>query len=197
MRKFLLLIAFALSVFMASAQSNEVYISVNPTTFHADGADGFSPLGLSAGYNRFIDLGCNDALKLVIGGKLNYAWKSVKHADWSFMRVTVPVNIGYRFKAGELGIMPYAGLDLTLYPLAQIKAEGETASLFDEDEVTELLKANRFQAGWQIGADFDFKNVVFGFAYQSDLTKFQDNTVYPVKVKTFFSEFEIKLGYRF
>lgn len=69
MGKILLLIAFVLSVFTASAQSNEVYISVNPTTLHADGADGFSPLGISAGYNRFIDLGCNDALKLAIGSK--------------------------------------------------------------------------------------------------------------------------------
>lgn len=197
MKKIFMTLVCILSFTAINAQNNEVYILLNPSTLHADGADGLSPFGIAAGYNRQVDLGCDNALKLIAGGKINYAWTSKNSVDWSFLKIAIPVSVGYHFQTGKLGIMPYAGIDASFYPLAQIKGNGETKSLFDEDEVTDLLKASRLQLGWQVGVDFDYQNFVLGIGYQSDFTKFQDNVVGNVKTKTYFSEVEIKLGYRF
>ncbi|MCQ2114231.1 MAG: hypothetical protein MJY52_04120 [Bacteroidaceae bacterium] len=201
MKKFFAIVALMLSVMTVNAQNNEVYIQINPSTLHADGADGFSPFGLAAGYNRLFGIGCEDNLKLIAGGKFSYSWKSENGADWSFMKIAIPVSVGYHFQAGKIGIMPFAGIDCSFYPLAKLKINGESGNLFDEDEVGELLKASRLQIGGHIGVDADYKNFVLGVAYQSDFTKFQDNTIMSgsegVKCKTYFSEFEIKLGYRF
>lgn len=201
MKKFFAIVALMLSVMTVNAQNNEVYIQINPSTVHNDGGDNLSPFGLAAGYNRLFGIGCEDNLKLIAGGKFNYAWKSKDDIDYSFMKIAVPVSVGYRFQAGQVGIMPYAGIDCSVFLLAKAKMNGESKSFFDEDECGELAKASRVQVGGHIGIDADYKNFVLGVAYQSDFTKFQDNTIslgsFEEKQKSYFSEFEIKLGYRF
>lgn len=202
MKKIFAIVALMLSVMTVNAQNNEVYIQINPSTLHADGAgaENLSPFGLAAGYNRLFGIGCEDNLKLIAGGKFNYSWTSKNDEDWSLMKIAIPVSVGYHFQAGNIGIMPFAGIDCSFYPLAKVKTNGKSINLFDEDEAG-LAKASRVQVGGHIGVDADYKNFVLGVAYQSDFTKFQDNTImYGSEAficKTYFSEFEIKLGYRF
>lgn len=200
MKKFFAIVALMLSVMTVNAQENEVYIQFNPSTLHIDGRSNISPFGIAAGYNRLFDIGCDHSLKLIAGGKLNYSWKSKYGEDFKFMKIAIPVSVGFRFQAGVIGIMPYAGMDCSIFLLATAKKDGESRSYFDEDDTD--ATASRVQLGGHIGIDADYKNFVFGVAYQSDFTKFQDYTgkigdIEVAKIKSYFSGFEIKLGYRF
>ena len=209
MKKIFSFIVVGMIALSSRAQEKEFYVDLNPITMHAEGASGNSPFGLALGFNYYYDLNSQKTLKLGVGGKIAYSWYSdeIQSMDESlkYWRLSVPVSIGYRLQAGELGIMPYCGIDFSYIFSARYTLDGDSYNLFDDDEVSDLLVAKPLQIGLHGGIDFDFRNFVLGLAYQSDLTKFQDNhielyqgiNVVNYKCVTYFSEIEIKLGYRF
>lgn len=106
----------------------------------------------------------------------------------------VPLNVGYRFdlNSPNWSVYPYTGLYLRLHAFGRIEAEDldgdkEEANVFDEDEVYPTF--DRFQCGWQLGCDFQYRNFVFGLYYGIDLNKIWIDT------RVFTSA--LTLGYRF
>lgn len=194
MKRLLLLFALCGAMLCTQAQEQEIYLQLNPVTMHAKSggvSDTGSLFGVALGYNHFFTPFSDDAVKVFGGGKFSYTWKSEGGETTRFLRFSLPVSIGYRFTAGEFGIMPLAGIDISDILLAK---SGDD-SFYDSNLGD--AKAKSFQFGFHAGADFDYKQFVLGVAYQQDLTKFQDYSILGADLKTHFSEVEIKLGYRF
>lgn len=185
MKKILTIVAAMFMCVAMQAQENEVYAEYTPYKLHADGIIGGASENITSialGYNRFFGVACEGALKVVAGGKLTYGSKD----DFKHFNVRVPVSIMYSIPVAEsFAVEPYAGLNATIGIVADLDGD----SWYDED----LVDANRINAGWHVGVDFAYKQFVLGAAYQHDFTKFYDNVAGNGK----WSDFEIKLGYRF
>jgi len=75
-------------------------------------------------------------------------------------------------------IAPYTGIHFRVNALARAKGEieyqnmtiSETADLFDSDMFY------RFQAGWQIGVNFDYKKLDFGVGYSLDFNDYAEDS---------------------
>ncbi|MDO5447593.1 MAG: hypothetical protein Q4F34_07445 [Prevotellaceae bacterium] len=185
MKKILSIVAALFICTAMQAQVNEVYAEYTPYKLHLNGggstvsSDNVTSFAL--GYNRFFDIACEGKLKAVAGGKLTYGSKN----DYKQFNVRIPVSIMYSAAVNEdFAIEPYAGLNATVGIVAD---DGD--SWYDED----YLDASRVNAGWHVGVDFAYKQYVLGFAYQSDFTKIFDRGGVDGK----WSDFEIKVGYRF
>ena len=170
-----------------SELQNEVYAEYTPYKLHLNG-DGASVssdniTSFALGYNRFVGIACEGNLKVVAGGKLTYGFKD----DFKMLNVRIPVSLMYSAVVNEnFAIQPYAGLNATV----GIIADEDGDSWYDE----KWGDANRINAGWHIGVDFAINQFVVGCAYQSDFTKFID---LGGGVDGSWSDFEIKVGYRF
>lgn len=119
----------------------------------------------------------------------------------------VPVNLAYKFAIpnSNISVTPYAGISMRLNLSAKGEWEesesytyrGETESesdsgdydLFDEDDMGEDNTWNRFQIGWQIGANVDFNNFTVGVQYGSDFNEISE--------KCKLSTTSISVGFKF
>ena len=106
----------------------------------------------------------------------------------------IPVNIGYRFdtKNPDWKIIPYTGLYLRMHITGKLEAYDNSdykdeANIFDSDEFYPTFE--RFQCGWQLGCDFQYRQFVFGLSYGIDLNKIWIDT------RAFTSS--LNFGYRF
>lgn len=170
-----------------SALQNEVYVEYSPYKLHLSG--GSSSLSLDEsitsfafGYNRFAGIACDGNLKFVVGGKLTYGFKD----DFKMLNVRIPVSLMYSAIVNDnFAIQPYAGLNATIGFVADTDGD----SWYDEKN----LDANRINAGWHVGIDFAINKFVVGCAYQADFTKMFDLS----SIDANWTDFEIKLGYRF
>lgn len=141
-------------------------------------------LGFTAGY------GTKNAVKS-LESKEYWFQENMKYSNYCFK---IPVNIAYRIPVSdELSISPYAGLNLKINIASLVKFRYKTNipeetitadedivflntgsySLFDERECFLLMGNkdytwNRLQAGWQIGANVNFKSFSFGVEYGMD-----------------------------
>lgn len=87
----------------------------------------------------------------------------------------VPVNLMYRLDLGQIGLLPFAGLNLTAHIIGQDKYDGETTNWFKKDEDGDWA-CHRFQLGAQFGAKVLYEKYFFGISYQPSLTRFADST---------------------
>lgn len=163
---------------------NEVYAEYTPYKLHTEGlglgtSDNITSFAL--GYNRYVGIACDGDLKLVAGGKLTYGSKN----DFKQFNVRIPVSIMYSIPVSEsFAIEPYAGINATIGIVAD-----DDESWYDKD----YMDANRINAGWHAGVDFAINHFVVGGAYQHDFTNLIDRAGVSGK----WSDFEIKVGYRF
>ena len=166
---------------------NEVYAEYTPYKLHVNGGGNSvtmdeSVTAFALGYNRYVGIACDGDLKFVAGGKLTYGFKD----DFKMLNVRIPVSLMYSAVVNDnFAIQPYAGLNATVGILADTDGD----SWYDKDD----LDANRINAGWHVGIDFAINHFVVGCAYQSDFTKMFDFS----GVDGNWSDFEIKVGYRF
>lgn len=155
----------------------------------------------SIGYNRAINLTPSTPLYLEIGAALQYAFYSDEatekdHYEEVTLKYTanmltakVPVSLLYHVAIpnSDFAIEPFAGIDFKYNIIGTAKREvtykyyGETKK--DEDKLDNIFdkkdcdghQANRFQAGWHVGANFVYKKAFIGISYGQDFSKFHDD----------------------
>lgn len=166
--------------------------------------------GFSIGYDRAIGLASNIPLYIEIGGAIQYAGQSVKDDDEdgyekttsNLLSVKVPVSVIYRLNISNSNwsIIPKFGFDGRFNVLGKGKST-YTYEDYHSNKVTETYKydmfkvgkkgedgglndsgnkCSRFQAGWHIGANVEYKSLLFGVTYGTDMNAFckDDNNVH-------------------
>lgn len=150
----------------------------------------------SIGYNRTINLTPSAPLYLEIGAALQYAFYSDEVGQEVTLKYTgnmltakVPVSLLYHVAIpnSDFAIEPFAGIDFKYNIIGTAKREvtykyyDETKK--DEDKLDNIFdkkdcdghQANRFQAGWHVGANFVYKKAFIGISYGQDFSKFHDD----------------------
>lgn len=127
----------------------------------------------------------------------------------NMLSVKVPVSVLYHIAIpnSSFAIEPFAGVDFRYNIMGKSKytntwsenyydgtrtggEEVEISNIFDKNKCNGH-QANRFQAGWHVGANFVYKSAFVGVSYGEDFSKFQDEV--DLKFKTL----SVTLGYRF
>lgn len=158
----------------------------------------------TAGYNQSFAMTSDVTvpISLVVGGKIALGWDSDNGCSSSYGRLQVPVSIRYDISAmKDFMVQPYFGLNASYFLFGSSKVSGTSVSWFSDKD------SSRFNVGWQVGIDFVYKNYVIGIGYENDLTSFTNKvvstedaaaqTVTNVQTKENWSQFDIKIGYRF
>lgn len=114
----------------------------------------------------------------------------------------IPISYAYKFNIkNKFTIKPYAGLDFKVGLLGKHKVaydeeddDAEWESWYDsEDEDGNDTSWKRFNLGWHLGADFQYKSYSVGLNFVSGITRVYTSKFYDVK-NPFIA---IKLGYTF
>ncbi len=128
----------------------------------------------------------------------------------NILTAKVPVSLLYHIAIpnSDFAIEPFAGVDFKY----NISGSGKQKETYEytysgedpeiDEETTKIdnifdkkkcdgHQANRFQAGWHVGANFVYKKAFIGVSYGQDFSKFHDET--DMKFKTL----SATLGYRF
>lgn len=106
-----------------------------------------------------------------------YNYTNVKQEILNIWTLEVPVNVGYLYTKdyhSDWSIYPYTGLYFRMHVTGQLKAQtpsGYRLSVnpFSKDSMGEAF--DRFQCGWQLGCDFQYRRVSFGWYYGIDFNK--------------------------
>lgn len=152
-------------------------VSYHPVSINADGGGDISFNGASIGYVK--SFGVSSSAPLFIETGLSASWFGGEIEDTELklnvFSLNVPINFGYKFVFGDNnGIFPYVGLSLRGNILGNYKEDGESYNAFDEDEVGEGFKLNRFQIGWHIGVGANFNTFFIGASYGTDFSEIID-----------------------
>ena len=188
MRKFkcLLLLAFIGLTTSAFAQNdytgyNRIYVGYTGVNakWSADGESVSQKFpGFSVGYLRGISLTQKVPLYLEVAGALQYNKWSEEGESEKIFGLNIPVSLLYRFNiTDDFSISPNFGLNFRLNLTGKYEVDGvdESLNLFDDDEMGgEGWK--RFQAGWHIGANFDYKFLHLGVNWGTDFNEITADT---------------------
>lgn len=151
----------------------------------------------SIGYNRTINLTPSTPLYLEVGAALQYAFYSDEITDHdvevtlkftaNMLTAKVPVSLLYHVAIpnSDFAIEPFAGIDFKYNIIGTAKAKSEKTynnktyeekidNIFDKKDC-DGHQANRFQAGWHVGANFVYKKAFIGISYGQDFSKFHDD----------------------
>lgn len=158
--------------------------------------------GFSIGYDRAIGLTSKIPLYVEIGGAIQYAGQNIKVNDEGNLKMTsnllsvkVPVSILYRWNVANSNwsIIPKAGFDGRFNVLGKGK-QTYTASDYSHEFTTTNRynmfkevengkdgynglnalgdKCSRFQVGWHVGANVEYKSLLLGITYGADMNAF-------------------------
>lgn len=146
------------------------------------------PLFLTSGFGMKYGA-YNEKLDPVI-----YDYTGIVREKFQLFTFEIPVNIGYRFEKpnSNWSAMLYTGIYMRLHLFGNLEEEDDcghsiAVDIFNEDEI--LPTFERFQCGWQLGCDFQYRQFVFGWKYGIDFNKIWIDT------RAFTSAFNV--GYRF
>lgn len=117
----------------------------------------------------------------------------------NMLTAKVPVSLLYHIDIpnSDFAIEPFVGIDFKYNILGSVKQKlteikeyvGTGSGYYDDDVYEETTKinnifdkkkcdghqANRFQAGWHVGANFVYKKAFIGISYGQDFSKFHDD----------------------
>lgn len=153
--------------------------------------------GLTVGWTRGISLSSNTPLFFEVGGQVNYATKSDSESmsgvsiseRINFLALSVPVNFTYKVSMSNgLYIAPYAGIHFDLGLLfndkatAKYKSEKESLSqsFYDSDDM-DGDPFNRFQMGYQVGANLGYKKFNIGIGYKASFLPLYSEDDYKIQ----------------
>lgn len=190
---------------------SRIYFGYNPTSVSYDGktddsdVEDFTLNGIMFGYTKGISLSQNMPLFLETGARFTYGFKSKtlslgddgdEKIETKAMNIVVPVNLSYKFSFSEndFSLSPFVGVTLKGNILGKQKWVDEDDSVendfFDKEDMEGKDNTwKRFQVGWQIGANVDYKSLSVGLHYGSDFSELAK------KVNS--SNWAITLGYSF
>lgn len=149
-------------------------VSYHPVSINGDGGGDISLNGASIGYVK--SFGISASVPVFIETGLGASWIGGELEDTDIklnvFSLNVPINFGYKFSFDDNnGIFPYVGLTLRGNIIGNYKEDGESYNAFDEDEVGEVFKLNRFQIGWHIGVGANFDKFFVGANYGTDFSE--------------------------
>ena len=191
---------------------SRIYFGYNPTSVSYDGktddsdVEDFTLNGIMFGYTKGISLSQNMPLFLETGARFTYGFKSQtlssedeeddETVDTKAMNIVVPINLSYKFSFSEsdFSVSPFVGVTLKGNVLGKQKWSDEDDDFeydfFDKEDMGGKDNTwKRFQVGWQIGANVDYKSLSVGMHYGSDFSE--------LAKKTNSSNWAITLGYSF
>lgn len=170
--------------------------------------------GFEVGYIHGFNLTKKLPLFLELGGQIQYrsykdSWSGeIYYEGYYFdtditykeklLSINIPVNLTYRLNINkDFAISPFFGFDFRINVIGKrpitVEVEGESAdedyNLFDEDEMGKDNTWKRFQAGWHIGVNLDWKALHVGVAYGTDMNEIAE--------KTKFKTTTVALGFNF
>lgn len=182
--------------------------------------------GVSIGYDRAIGLTSKIPLYVEIGGAIQYAGQNIKvknedneKAASNLLSVKVPVSILYRWNVANSNwsVIPKAGFDGRFNVLGKGKVTYTDSDYSHEFTATNRYnmfkegengkdgynglnasgdKCSRFQVGWHVGANVEYKSLLLGITYGADMNAFCkefNETVYNIHFKTL----SITIGHKF
>lgn len=146
------------------------------------------------GYNRAINLTPSTPLYLEVGAALQYAFYSDEEKEHfkytaNMLTAKVPVSLLYHVAIpnSDFAIEPFVGIDFKYNIIGTAKREVtykyNNKTYKDKDKIDNIFDkkkcdghpANRFQAGWHVGANFVYKKAFIGISYGQDFFKFHDD----------------------
>lgn len=150
--------------------------------------------GVSAEYMKSINAGrffssllIEDSSKgfplyLELGTRLNYGWVNQNNNIFEeedndltvlHLGMTIPVNIAYRIEIPnyKIALFPFAGVN-TRVNMLWGSGRASPKSYYFDDYFTKDNHYKRFQWGYQLGANLEINNVVFGIQRVTDLNNF-------------------------
>ena len=187
----------------------KVYVSYNPMKMIIDtkGADDVEFTGFSLGYSKGYSISKDFPLFAEVGIEGTYAFKTMDAEDLgynsnydieqktTYVGVSVPLNLGYKFTIAEknLSIVPYVGVNLRGNIIGKYKIiqddEEEDYDYFDKDDVGKDGQWKRVQFGYQLGIGLYYNQVYVGVGHSKDMSE--------LCKKTKVSKTSITLGYTF
>lgn len=171
--------------------------------------------GFGLEYTRGFSLSSVNPMYLEAGIKLNMGFGSKSFDDIyesekesvQMMRLSVPVSFAWRFAAGDnFAITPYVGIDFRVNVMGRAKyeevfdgskTEYDWVNIFDEDEMGEDGKWNRFQMGWHVGARAEYSRAFLGISYGTDFIKAYSYSEDGYKSHVNTGNLAVTVGYRF
>lgn len=149
----------------------------------------------SIGYNRAINLTPSTPLYLKVGAALQYAFYSDETTDHdvevtlkftaNMLTAKVPVSLLYHIDIpnSDFAIEPFVGIDFKYNIIGTAKRTYKYYGKTKKDKIDNIFdkkkcdghQANRFQAGWHVGANFVYKKAFIGISYGQDFSKFHDD----------------------
>lgn len=149
----------------------------------------------SIGYNRAINLTPSTPLYLEVGAALQYAFYSDETTDHdvevtlkfttNMLTAKVPVSLLYHIDIpnSDFAIEPFVGIDFKYNIIGTAKRTYKYYGKTKKDKIDNIFdkkkcdghQANRFQAGWHVGANFVYKKAFIGISYGQDFSKFHDD----------------------
>lgn len=187
---------------------SRVFVGYNPMTisYDASGVDDLTLNGFSVGYLHGFSLSKSQPLFLEVGAKATFNFKKETEEDEDYdyeakikaASITVPINVAYKLSfANGMAVSPFFGVTLKgnilgkedFTEIDDDDKETTKIDFFDKDDVGKDGQWKRFQAGWQIGVNLDYKSFNLGFHYGSDFNELCKKT------KT--SNWGLTLGYNF
>lgn len=182
--------------------------------------------GFSIGYDRAIGLTSKIPLYVEIGGAIQYAGQNIKANDEDNVKATsnllsvkVPVSVLYSWNIANSNwsIIPKAGFDGRFNVLGKGKVT-YTASdyshkftttnrynMFKEGEngkdgynglYASGDKCSRFQVGWHVGANVEYKSLLLGITYGADMNAFCKE-YFEIVPNIHFKTLSITIGHKF
>ena len=153
---------------------NRLSVSYDSWSKFEKGFDGAS--GVSAAWTKGISVSQSAPLFIETGLGLNYAWGEIlDEIDLSWLSLTVPINLTYKYEIPNSGITiaPYAGLFLRGNIIGNLSSDylNDDINLFD-DYSDGGAEASRFSWGWNIGVGVEFSKLYVGVNYSNDFNEF-------------------------
>ena len=190
-------------------------VSYIPSTmkFDVKGADDYKFQGFAVGWTKGFNVVQSMPVFVETGAALQFRTYSESedyddgYTEYSInskinvLSLNIPVNLIYKYTIDQdLSIEPMFGLDFRINMTGKYKitvddgtdSESEDFNIFDKDDMDDYLGADpakRFQAGWHIGANINYKKLTLGVTYGQDFNEIMEDC----KIATT----TVSLGYNF
>lgn len=161
--------------------------------------DDISLQGFGLEYIRGFKVSPSRPMFVEAGLNFNFTFGSQGKLSAQHIGMIIPISFAYKFNIKDkFTIKPYAGIDFkigllgrTNYTEPDDDDEAEWGSWYNEDEADDPYK--RFNLGWHIGVDFQYRKYNIGLEFLSDITKVASNEYFKISN----NGFALKLGYTF
>lgn len=188
----------------------EVGANIKYNTRKEDLTDGSGMAGLAGmagllgglgGYSDLWDMldtdDYDDLYSEFFGGDYDDLGSVDAYTRTNMLTISVPVSISYKLSFNNgVYLAPYAGVHFNLHMLANSKttvdgkSSGKTLSMFDKKDMgSKDATWNRFQMGYQVGANIGYNAFNFGVGYSGEFSEISK------KVST--GGVVVNLGYNF